>query len=319
MGRGVMRGRRRRVVAWLLWLATTTPGVAAAADFVGGSVKESANAVLTLMGFIAVPDMTTSALSYESTRAGSNALLMTQFAGGFNVSADSPLYLEGGIGFSRYDPQFVASDGDRERSIPIKWNSVAGTAGIGWDIPLTDKLDLRPIGNFTLGYVESDLSLLGRFVENALGEDLEFLNNGRLKAYGVGGSLMLDYEDYLPEREIDIELRATHISLRSFDTAVAAVSGHADATTLALWSRRRVPSGLSLLERPLRYVFEFSHSSFLGDQRGALGFDYLNQVGAGLEIDTSAVTSLVTRGRMVARYVFGDGVRGYSIGLAVTF
>jgi hypothetical protein len=39
-----------------------------------------------------------------------------------------------------------------------------------------------------------------------MGKIFDFLDGGRLNAYGLGGSLMLDYEDYRPDEEIDIEL-----------------------------------------------------------------------------------------------------------------
>ena len=86
-----------------------------------------------------------------------------------------------------------------------------------------------------------------------------------------------------------------------------------------MWSRWRAPTGLTALDRPLRYVLEFAHTQFLGDLRGALGFDYLSSLGAGLELDSSKYDIVVTRTRLVGRYQFGDGVRGWTISLAVSF
>jgi hypothetical protein len=37
-------------------------------------------------------------------------------------------------------------------------------------------------------------------------------------------------------------------------------------------------------------VLEFSHTQFLGDLRGAMGFDWLTSLGAGFELDTSVRT-----------------------------
>jgi hypothetical protein len=73
------------------------------------------------------------------------------------------------------------------------------------------------------------------------------------------------------------------------------------------------------LQRPLRYVLEASHTQYLGDQRGALGFDYLTSLGVGIEIDSTAYTQIITRTRLVGRYMFGNNVDGYSLGLAVSF
>ncbi|CAM3818676.1 hypothetical protein POAN111098_09890 [Polynucleobacter antarcticus] len=169
-----------------------------------------------------------------------------------------------------------------------------------------------------LGHVESDISIASRYLSNQKGVDLQFLDGGRMNAYGLGGSLMLDYEDYKPEREYDAELRYTNIAMNTFDTS-AAVKGSADSQSLGLWARTRIPTPLTVLERPLRAVFEVAHTEFLGNLRGALGFNSLSSVGTGFEIDRSASDPIFSRVRVVFRYQFGQNIRGTSIGLAASF
>jgi len=74
-----------------------------------------------------------------------------------------------------------------------------------------------------------------------------------------------------------------------------------------------------MLQSPLRYVLEGAHSTFLGAQAGILGFNHLTSLGVGLELDSSAYDIYVTRARVVGRYVFGQNIRGFSIGLAINF
>ena len=50
-----------------------------------------------------------------------------------------------------------------------------------------------------------------------------------------------------------------------------------------------------------------------------LGFDRLTTLGTGLELDTSGHDVSITRVRAVLRYVFGNNVSGFSLGLAVSF
>jgi hypothetical protein len=288
-------------------------------ELLDARLQRRANAAVTLLGFTVTPDVTTGSLAFSEEATGNPDLSLVSFGGGFTVSREVPLYLEGTAAFSRYDPIFVATGGGEVRSIPTKWNSVSGTGGIGWDFRIADELVLRPIFNFSLGHLESDASLAGRFVAGQTGADVDFLQNGRMNVYGLGGSLMLDYERYRPENEIDVEVRYTNVRLQTFDTGYDAVKGSSDAQSLALWSRWRAPTGLTALDRPLRYVLEFAHTQFLGDLRGALGFDYLSSVGAGLELDSSKYDIVVTRTRLVGRYQFGDGVRGWTISLAVSF
>ncbi len=314
----------RRISAWLIATQACVAGGAATAQptirLTQDDLQKRANGVLALMSFSIVPDITTSALSIGGGggTTGSTEFYMTQLGGGDTISKSVPIYLEGVLAGSRYDPTFVASQGLETRKIPTKWNSVSATGGIGWDFKLTDELKLRPIFNVALGNVTSDLRAASWYVGRQTGQDVTFLDKGSLNAYGLGGSLMLDYEHYRPGYEVDVELRYSDIRLKSFASS-AAVQGNAIAQSANLWARYRAPTGLTMLQRPLRYVLELTHSEFLGDQRGVLGFDRLTSRGAGLELDSSAYNVFITRTRLVGRYVFGQNVSGFSVGLAVSF
>ena len=281
-------------------------------------LKKRTDAFMTITGYSLTPDVTTGSLSITDKGGDNQNLQMISLGGGDRISANFPLYLEGTIAFNRYNPTFTDGIGNTSITVPVNWNGITGTGGVGWDFPLTDQLRIRPIANIMLGHVESDLSIAGRIIENKTGVDLQFLNGGRMNAYGLGGSLMLDYEDYKPEREYDAELRYTNIALNTFDSS-AAVQGSADSQSLGLWVRARYPTPLTVLERPLRAVFEVAHTEFLGQLRGALGFDSLSSVGTGVEIDRSASDPMFSRVRLVFRYQFGQNVRGTSIGLAASF
>jgi hypothetical protein len=97
------------------------------------------------------------------------------------------------------------------------------------------------------------------------------------------------------------------------------VKGSALAQNLNLWSRWRAPTGLRALDRPVRYVLEFTYSFFFGDQEDVLGFNHLCSVGAGLELDTGRYLYLAQRIRLIGRYRFGEKVTGWSFGLGISF
>ncbi|WP_088141313.1 hypothetical protein [Achromobacter xylosoxidans] len=315
----------KRHTGWLLALLACGAAAPALAQqslrLSQDDLQKRANGVLAIMSFSIVPDITTSSLNIgggSGSVTGASEFAMTQLGGGDTISKSVPIYLEGVLAASRYDPTFVATQGAESRSIPTKWNSFSATGGIGWDFKLTDELKLRPIFNFALGNVTSDLRAASWYVGQQTGRDISFLDKGSLNAYGLGGSLMLDYEHYRPGYEVDVELRYSDMRLQSFNSS-AAVEGHATAQSANLWARYRAPTGIVMLQRPLRYVLELTHSEFLGDQRGILGFDRLTSVGAGLELDSSAYDVIITRTRLVGRYVFGTNVSGFSVGLAVSF
>lgn len=292
------------------------PALAPGQALVDADLQKRVNGVLALMGYMLTPDVTTGALSIANAATGNPDFRMTTLGGGFTLSRELPLYLEGTLGYARYDPTFVASGGQATGSVAAKWDAYSATGGIGWSFPLARDLALRPIFNFSYGRVDSNVSASG---QTGTGAEIDFLQNGRLDAYGLGGSLVLDYERYRPENEIDVELRYTNIYLRSFGASSAAVQGSADSQSMSLWSRWRAPTGITLLKRPLRYVLEFAHTAFLGDLDGVLGFNDLSSLGTGLELDSSAYDATVTRTRLMARYQVGEHVRGWSLGLAVSF
>ncbi len=288
-------------------------------------VQQRANAVVSLMTFTVVPDITASNINIGSGTNQSAALNMTQVGGGATMSESVPIYLEGTLGFSRYDPQFVVSNGSESRTVPTKWNSLTATGGIGWDIGLHRDSHggnwvLRPIGNVTLGTVASDLRIGNWLLGQYTGKNLDFLDGGRLDVYGLGGAMMLDYELFSPGQDIDAELRYSYQHLQSFGGTAASVTGQANAENLGLYLRRRAPIGsLTLLGKPVRYVMEGARTEYLGEQRGLLGFNSLNSLGLGVELDSSKYDIFVTRTRLVARYMFSHNTSGYGVGLAMSF
>ncbi|BDC42388.1 hypothetical protein PTKU15_56850 [Paraburkholderia terrae] len=286
---------------------------------IGGNVKQHADAVLAVMSYTTVPDVTTSSLSINNSASGNPGFGQSQLGGGFTISRSFPLYVEGTLAYSRYDPTFVATDGAQQRPLPTRWNTFSSTVGIGWDFRITDELVFRPILNGTIGRVSSDLKLGQSVVNHVTDSNLQFLENGSLDAYGYGGSLVLDYEHYRANYEIDAELRATDIYLRSFGSSSEAVQGSAMAQQVSLWTRWRAPTGWHALDRPIRYVLELAYSHYFGDSAGVLGFNDLTSLGVGLELDSSKYPVVITRTRALVRYVFGHNVHGVSFGFAVSF
>jgi hypothetical protein len=306
----------------LVTLALSNLGIAQAQSALYNAannyLKKRADAFMTITGYSLTPDVTTGSLSIRNNDGDNSDLQMISLGGGDRISAGFPLYLEGTLAVNRYDPTFSDGIGNSSFTVPVHWNSITGTGGIGWDFPITNELRFRPIANVMLGHLESDLSIASRVIQNRTGVDMQFLNGGRMNSYGLGGSVMLDYENYQPDQEIDIELRYTNIPVRTFDSSTA-VQGSADSQSVALWARSRIPTPITLLDRPLRAVFELAHTEFLGNLRGALGFDSLSSIGTGIELDRSASDPIFSRVRVVFRYQFGQNVHGTSIGLAASF
>ena len=103
-------------------------------------LKKRADALMTITGYSLTPDVTTGNLKITNGSDGKADLQMTSLGGGDRVSASFPLYLEGTIALNRYNPTFTDGVGNSTVNIPMYWNSITGTGGIGWDFPITDQL-----------------------------------------------------------------------------------------------------------------------------------------------------------------------------------
>ena len=288
-------------------------------SLIDGNLQKRANGVVALMQYTLFPDVTTSSLSISSGTTGNPAFRMTQAGGGFTWSRSFQLYLEGNVAYSIYDPTFTGTNGIEQVQVSAKWTSVTATGGIGWDFPLASELKLRPVANFTIGHMDSQIVGTVGNIGGLTGQEINFLKNGSFTAVGYGGALMLDYERYRREYEIDVEVRYTLMYLQSIPETSEAVRGEALAQNLNLWSRWRAPIGLTALHRPVRYVLEFAYSYYFGNQDDVLGFNHLLSLGGGLELDTSAYPIYISRIRLMARYRYGEYVSGYSFGLGISF
>ena len=296
----------------------------------GSTLRIRNGGVLGLMGYNMTPDGSTNALmiSRGSTNVGgrdSTALQLSQFGFGFTASETVPIFLESYIGYARYDPRSYASDGEENRRSPLRWNNFTATLGIGYDIRLAENLWLRPILNGALGIAASDVALFGAFLDFRRDIEIPALTDRQVSVYGLGASLMLAYYDYTPARNIDVELRYTQLRLQTFANTPKEFSGSSTPQTLGLWARLRWPTGWEAFGRPVRWVIDGSASSYLGDQREALGFRWAVKFGGGIEFDVGryefgAVGLNLSRVRLIGRYFYGDGgVTGTSFGIGMSF
>lgn len=330
---------RRAALGLLLALAPALPAAAQAEgdrldevlariDALRGQLAGRGSGVVGLMGYNVTPDGSSNAVTVNRASATvsgeSPVLTLGQFGAGFTVSESFPLWLEGYVGYARYDPRAVFTNLPPRRS-PLRWNNIATTIGVGYDIRLGEYLWLRPILNLSAGFAAADATLFGAFLQYRTGRDIPQLTDRHVNVWGIGGSLMLAYYDYRAERDIDVELRYTHIQLQTFGDTVRAARGSATAQTIGLWTRYRWPTGLEAFGRPVRWVLDGSASGYIGDQADSIGFRWAVKAGGGIEVDVGrhemgAAGIYLGRVRLVARYFLGDNdVTGYSVGIGMSF
>jgi hypothetical protein len=297
-------------------------------DVLRSEIGRRGPGVLGLMGYNMSPDGSANSLTVTRSEVtadeGASTLNLSQFGFGFTWSESFPLFTEFYGGYARYDPRAVFT-GIGARATPLRWNNLAATIGVGYDIRIGEYLWLRPIFNVSGGYATSDGALIGGVFGRITQRDISALTDQHVNVLGLGGSLMLAYYDYQPQRDIDVEFRYTQLELQTIGDTTRPARGRSTAQTLSLWARYRWPTGLEAFGRPVRWVLDGNASWYIGEQADVIGFRWAAKVGGGIEIDVGryevgAVGIYLSRLRLVARVLYADGgVTGTSVGIGMSF
>lgn len=283
---------------------------------------------LAAFGFVAVPNETSSALNFQVASGEDFDFRTTQLGGGFRPRPGGKLYVEAFLGWQLYDPGLLrdpatpfGSDIETLQIQSARWSSRAATAAIGYNFDVTPRLTIRPLIHGAIGEVAPNGSLVPDLplVADDDGDALQ-LSSGRLRTGGYGASLGFEYQMRTMPREIDLRGRYTWMRITALEDDPR-ITSDADAVVASLYGRYRHPiREWRALSRPVRAVWEASASAYPGDQGRSLDTPWLAQLGAGLELDTSAARiPYLDRVRLVGRYAFGQNYDGYSIGLGVNF
>ena len=131
-----------KIITFLLGISLLLP--ASSQGLVNGLLQQRANSFLTVISYSLTPDVTTGSLSLNDSALSNPGLSMTSLGGGGTLSEGFPLYLEGTIAFNRYNPTFI-TNGSSPVSIPVRWNSISGTGGIGWDFKLNEQSTIQKV------------------------------------------------------------------------------------------------------------------------------------------------------------------------------
>lgn len=283
--------------------------------------RRNAEGSLAILGLTGIPDDAASSIFLQSGQSEREFdFRSAQLGGGFRWSDDLPLYLEGYIGYARYDPVLALKDGVTTSRIPLKWTSVAATGGVGWDFNLSEYWKFRPMAHLSIGRTQSDASVVAQAIADKLGLDRDFIDSGGIWAGGYGASSTLSYNrrkasDY----QLEVQLRTNYIKYEPIgDNKDLLVSS--TAANAVLWTRYRFPTGARAFNRPVRGVTDFSISYLIGDQSDVLGTDWMARVGFGVEVDVSETpVPWITTARAMVRYYGSDTVDGFTVGLGISF
>ncbi len=228
------------------------------------------------------------------------------------ASLPGVLHLEASAGLLVGQDFFEVDTPSGRATVRQDWTLAGGLVGAGWDFPLHERWVLRPGATLALAYLEND----ARY--NEAGEvELAPLLDGILVnwdgwAVSPAANLTLERPRDPAALAVGFETRYTLARTNVFDATSEVQEGSDSSRILAA----RLELGAPLDQAPdglVRSAWDvFLGGMHLSDvEREALGFDRILELGAGWSKDWPRLPPL----RFSVGWIYGDDVRGYSLGV----
>lgn len=219
-------------------------------------------------------------------------------------------FVQASFGYLDYEAKF---DFLPQESIKADWKSYGGLLGLGVNMPLSDDLDFVPALDLGLVRLESSADYRGPVAEAILKPALEgVVFDWDANAYLVGATLGLDYRHAFETWTVEGRTRLTYSHFDTYDSSSPQVEFDANIATFTLQIDVIKPIDAQIGGYPLALVGHFGNTTFIGDNRDALGFDYFFEAGLALETDISQNDWPVKKLRLGAMGIFGADVTGWS-------
>lgn len=129
----------------------------------------------------------------------------------------------------------------------------------------------------------------------------------------IGATLGLDYSRPFDSWAVEGRTRLNYNHIDTYDSSSNLVEFDANVTTFTLQVDVIKPIDAKIGGDPLALVGHFGNTTFIGNDRDALGFDTFFEAGLALETDVSKNNWPVKKLRLGAMGIFGPDVTGWSV------
>ena len=272
-----------------------------------------------LLNLAATPDI--SAARYEvqdgDTKPSIDVVRLPYEARWLALSGDSDLYwrVAGGYLQTKADlPIEVASSG--AGSISGKWSAYSLGGGLLAKFRLGNGFTLAPALDVGVARLDNRASYFGAATAlQPLVDGLLF--NWRTDAWLVTPSVALDWTRAEADRRTSIRGHSAWSWISSFSESDPVLKFKETAGVYSIRAEHAAPTRMRLLERSLDWVAYGGYAGFFGDNRNALGFTSVAEVGVGMEAPLATSGKNSNRVRVGASYLFGPSVKGWTISLGL--
>lgn len=232
------------------------------------------------------------------------------------------LHTELTLGYLRLDQDIdgVGSGTILETSLDSSSQVFSAVGGLGVGYVLGRHTTLRPMALIGYSRIEQDTDFSGPGAA-LLDEATDgILFNDTMDLALLGGAVEIADRRSLPhDLRFTGNLRYNHLyarALRASDPVLETSSHFGVFTGLAQLDG---PTGAQAFGRDLRWIGFVTHSSFPGNSDRALGFDYLFELGGGIEIVDREVVEGIEGLSLRVSVLGGNGVAGWSAGFKLQF
>jgi hypothetical protein len=232
------------------------------------------------------------------------------------------LHVEGALGYARArertDDLYGGTLPGAETAVEVDWTTWGGLVGVGPVFDLGPGLTFAPIANLGLSRLESDAhySGPGAGLSASLFDGIAF--NWDALALSGGAAARVDWRGGLGgELEFELIGRYDLRWTQTIDAEDEAQEFSERTQLLTLRGDLVGPTGLRLLERPLRWRGTVGYRRAL---EGSLyGCEEMFLLGGGVELATAGELPLFSNLSLSGAAIFGDGVTGWTVGLGFSF
>ncbi|MFV8818573.1 Solitary outer membrane autotransporter beta-barrel domain [Haliea sp. E17] len=226
-------------------------------------------------------------------------------------NSDWKLALRGTLSHSRYSSRTYLEDNDY---LDAEWRADSGQLGLGLIFPWGEHWSATAVGEAGLSRLKNTADYRGPLIE-ALAPLLDgvLVNwDTDVAVYSIRSGL--DYDRMHGYRSgYRIKARYSYSKIRSFSESSDLPPLRADTQTATLSGEFRHPWGMDVGVFPLFGIVNAGATTFLGDDRDALGFKYYYQAGYSVALDFSASTAWIKTVSIGYQWNQGDNVSGQSL------
>jgi len=202
----------------------------------------------------------------------------------------------------------------------LRFNTFSGLAGVGLNFPLGSRTMLRPILMGGYARIESDTHFFGpnaaAFQEATRG----VLADVQIDSILLGGGLMLEHiREIAPDTNLTASLRYNRITDINYSASDPSLESTNRFTASTAKVEVKGPTGMTLLDYPLRWIAFTGGTWMMGRHRNALGFNSFAELGGGIELEDDTLLRGLEGVSLRASALVGERVTGWSLGISLSF